>query len=48
MHHFTYRNNELWAEEVPVRDLAREFGTPLYVYPATTRPLIPPSAPWST
>ena len=36
MHHFTYRNNELWAEEVPVRDLAREFGTPLYVYSAAT------------
>jgi diaminopimelate decarboxylase len=27
-----YRDNELWCEEVPLQELADEFGTPLYVY----------------
>ncbi len=27
-----YRDNQLWCEEVPLRELAEEFGTPLYVY----------------
>jgi diaminopimelate decarboxylase len=29
---FTERNGNWYAEEVPLSDLAREFGTPLYVY----------------
>ena len=36
MHHFHFRNAELYCEEVPVRDLARQLGTPLYVYSAAT------------
>ncbi|MDY6852731.1 MAG: diaminopimelate decarboxylase [Thermodesulfobacteriota bacterium] len=36
MHHFEYRNGELYAEEVRVMDLAKEFGTPLYVYSTAT------------
>lgn len=36
MHHFTYRDEELFAEEVPVRELAERFGTPLYVYSHAT------------
>ncbi|MEF8942574.1 MAG: diaminopimelate decarboxylase [Desulfohalobiaceae bacterium] len=36
MHHFEHTNNELYAEDVSVRELAREHGTPLYVYSAAT------------
>ncbi|MCF8104590.1 MAG: diaminopimelate decarboxylase [Desulfohalobiaceae bacterium] len=36
MHHFRLRNNELYAEELKVKDLAEEFGTPLYLYSAAT------------
>ncbi|HAK89843.1 MAG TPA: diaminopimelate decarboxylase [Nitrospiraceae bacterium] len=36
MHLFQYRNNELYAEDVPVRKLAEEFGTPLYIYSYNT------------
>lgn len=36
MHHFEYRNNELHAEDIPVRQLAAEYGTPLYVYSSAT------------
>ncbi|WP_353685356.1 diaminopimelate decarboxylase [Thermodesulfovibrio sp. 3462-1] len=32
MHFFTYRNGELFAEDVPVKELVKEFGTPLYIY----------------
>ena len=32
---FTYKNQQLHAESVPLSDLAEEFGTPLYVYSAT-------------
>ncbi|SHI08719.1 diaminopimelate decarboxylase [Pollutimonas bauzanensis] len=30
--HFQFRNGVLHAEDVPLADLARQFGTPLYVY----------------
>ncbi len=36
MHYFEYRNDELYAEDVPLRELARRFGTPFYVYSART------------
>ena len=36
MHHFEYRNGQLFAEDVPVAELADRFGTPLYVYSAAT------------
>jgi len=32
VHFFTYKNNELYAEDVPVKELVKEFGTPLYIY----------------
>ena len=32
MQEFTYRGNSLVAESAPLRDVAEEFGTPLYVY----------------
>lgn len=32
MNEFAYRNGTLFAENVPVKTLARKFGTPLYVY----------------
>jgi diaminopimelate decarboxylase len=32
MHEFRYRKNQLYCEDVRVEDLARKFGTPLYVY----------------
>ena len=28
MHHFTYRDNELYCEDVPVQKIAAEIGTP--------------------
>jgi diaminopimelate decarboxylase len=36
MHHFHYRNDELHCEDVPLRRLAEEFGTPAYVYSHAT------------
>ncbi len=36
MDYFKYSGNELFCEEVPVRDLAGKFGTPLYVYSKRT------------
>ncbi len=36
MHHFAYRNGVLHAEDVPLDALAREVGTPFYVYSAST------------
>ncbi|MBI2618924.1 MAG: diaminopimelate decarboxylase [Ignavibacteriales bacterium] len=35
MKQFSFRENELYCEEVPVRELTEEFGTPLYVYSRT-------------
>src|SRR4249920_3683600 len=32
MHHFEYRNGEMFAEDVPVKRIAKEVGTPAYVY----------------
>ncbi len=32
MHYFQYKNNELYAEDVPVSVLAETYGTPLYIY----------------
>lgn len=36
MHHFQYKNNELFCEEVPVREIAKNVGTPFYLYSAAT------------
>ncbi|MCL4133101.1 UNVERIFIED_CONTAM: hypothetical protein GTU68_043192 [Idotea baltica] len=32
MSHFTYRNGQLCAEQVPLSEIATQFGTPCYVY----------------
>jgi diaminopimelate decarboxylase len=36
MDHFTYRNEALYAEDVPVADIAARYGTPCYVYSRAT------------
>ncbi len=36
MDHFEYREQHLHAEDIPVADLARRYGTPLYVYSRAT------------
>ncbi|KIE58288.1 diaminopimelate decarboxylase [Methylacidiphilum kamchatkense Kam1] len=36
MHHFYYRDSELYVEDVPVLSLVKEYGTPLYIYSAQT------------
>ncbi len=36
MHHFEYRDGILHAEEVPLDEIARSVGTPVYVYSART------------
>ena len=32
MDHFSYRDRALYCEDVPVSELAEQYGTPLYVY----------------
>ncbi len=32
MDHFHYRDNQLYCDDLPVADLAKTYGTPLYVY----------------
>ncbi|MCX7770962.1 MAG: diaminopimelate decarboxylase [Proteobacteria bacterium] len=32
MHFFAYKNGELYAEDVPVMEIIKEFGTPIYIY----------------
>jgi diaminopimelate decarboxylase len=36
MHHFHYENGRLCCEEVPIESLARDVGTPVYVYSRAT------------
>ncbi len=36
MHHFQYQNMELYCEEVPVSEIARDVGTPFYLYSHAT------------
>ena len=36
MDHFNYRDNILYAEEVPVAAVVREFGTPCFIYSRAT------------
>jgi diaminopimelate decarboxylase len=36
MRHFAYKNGELHAEDVPVRDIAAQVGTPAYIYSTAT------------
>ena len=36
MDHFTLKNGELFCESVPLADIAREVGTPVYIYSTAT------------
>jgi diaminopimelate decarboxylase len=36
MNYFNFRDNQLYAEDVPVAELANRYGTPLYIYSART------------
>jgi diaminopimelate decarboxylase len=36
MHHFQYRQSELYAEDVPVARIVEQVGTPVYVYSLAT------------
>ena len=36
MDYFNYRNNELYAEDVPVQDICYQYGSPCYVYSRAT------------
>lgn len=36
MHHFSYRDGSLFAEDVDLRTIAAEVGTPVYVYSSAT------------
>ncbi len=36
MHYFSYRDNQLFAEDVSIKDIVERVGTPVYVYSAAT------------
>ncbi|MCY2952272.1 MAG: diaminopimelate decarboxylase [Planctomycetota bacterium] len=36
MDHFTYKNNQLYCEDLPVADIAAAVGTPAYIYSKAT------------
>jgi len=36
MHHFEYRNNELYCEEIPITEIVRAVGSPFYLYSDAT------------
>ena len=36
MHHFQYKGDELYCEDVPVRLIAQKIGTPCYIYSLAT------------
>src|SRR5690242_21252702 len=36
MNHFEYRNGEMYAEQVPLQKIARDVGTPAYIYSLVT------------
>jgi len=36
MHHFNYKNGELYCEDVPISKIAEEVGTPFYLYSHAT------------
>jgi diaminopimelate decarboxylase len=36
MHYFSYKNGQLYAEDVPLSEIAQEVGTPTYVYSQAT------------
>ena len=36
MDFFQYKNEQIYVEDLPVKQLAEEFGTPLYIYSRAT------------
>jgi diaminopimelate decarboxylase len=36
MHHFEYKNNDLYCESVAIKDIASQVGTPFYLYSTAT------------
>ena len=36
MHHFQYRDNELFCEEVSIQEISAKIGTPFYLYSYAT------------
>ena len=36
MDYFLYKNSELFCEEINLQEIAKEFGTPAYVYSKKT------------
>ena len=36
MRHFDFKNGEMFAEDVPLREIAQNVGTPCYVYSTAT------------
>ncbi|MFH1351471.1 MAG: diaminopimelate decarboxylase [Pseudomonadota bacterium] len=36
MHHFQYRDNHLYCEDVPIAEIAKDVGTPFYLYSHAT------------
>ena len=36
MHHFIYKDNELYCESVAIADIAKAVGTPFYLYSSAT------------
>ncbi|MGC9022927.1 MAG: diaminopimelate decarboxylase, partial [Dissulfurimicrobium sp.] len=36
MDHFVFKNGELYCEDIPVKKIAEEAGTPLYIYSTAT------------
>ena len=36
MHYFDYKNGKLYAEDVPLHEIVKKVGTPVYVYSYTT------------
>ncbi|MBW2485026.1 MAG: diaminopimelate decarboxylase, partial [Deltaproteobacteria bacterium] len=36
MHHFIYKDNELYCESVAIDDIAQAVGTPFYLYSSAT------------
>lgn len=36
MHYFDYHDNELWCEQVPIKQITDEVGSPVYVYSRET------------
>lgn len=36
MHYFSYQKDELYAEEVPIKDIVAKYGSPVYIYSKRT------------